>query len=337
VLFRSQIIKEASRALMSMPMIIFFPLWIYAAIVGLMIYFVIVMLMLYSFDGTSVTVPIINIAYTNISLGTYMMWYHVAGFIWTFTFLSGVNQITIAGAIAQWYWTRDKSKRAHFPAMKSFYRVVRYHLGSVALGSLLLTIVEVIRLVVWRFQRVAKQSNNKVLQYLLCCLQCCLKCVQVIMKFVNKNAYICIAVTGKSFFKAAAEASGLLIRNALRLVAVDFIADFLLFVSKIAVTAMTGIGCYLFMTYYKSFAYNNVQFPFITVAFVSALAFMVSTAFFSIYHLAVDTIFFSFLEDSEKNDGSMERPYYMSDNLKKIIGASQSRKVDNERVQVDSF
>ena len=36
--------------------------------------------------------------------------------------------------------------------------------------------------------------------------------------------------------------------------------------------------------------------------------------------MAVDTLFLCFLEDLERNDGSPQRPYYMSSNLQAILG-----------------
>ena len=36
--------------------------------------------------------------------------------------------------------------------------------------------------------------------------------------------------------------------------------------------------------------------------------------------MAVDTLFLCFLEDLERNDGSQQRPFYMSKSLKKILG-----------------
>ena len=36
--------------------------------------------------------------------------------------------------------------------------------------------------------------------------------------------------------------------------------------------------------------------------------------------MAVDTLFLCFLEDLERNDGTPEKPYYMSKNLRKILG-----------------
>ncbi|KAH6585648.1 hypothetical protein BASA61_006765 [Batrachochytrium salamandrivorans] len=141
----------------------------------------------------------------------------------------------------------------------------------------------------------------------------------MVMKFINKNAYIFIAIKGKAFFKSASDSSSLLLRNALRLVAVDFIADFILIISKLTVTTLCGFLCYLWFTT-RPLQYADVKFPFIIVALVVVNSYMIATAFFSIYHMAIDTIFLSFLEDSESNDGTPQKPYFMSENLKRIVG-----------------
>lgn len=57
---------------------------------------------------------------------------------------------------------------------------------------------------------------------------------------------------------------------------------------------------------------------------------MVASAFFSVYNMAIDTVFLSFLEDSERNDGSPEKPYYMNKSLRKILGKKNKKNSDSE-------
>jgi len=54
-------------------------------------------------------------------------------------------------------------------------------------------------------------------------------------------------------------------------------------------------------------------------------AFVIASCFFSVYGMAVDTLFLCFLEDLERNDGSAEKPYYMSKELKEILGKKNVR------------
>lgn len=40
---------------------------------------------------------------------------------------------------------------------------------------------------------------------------------------------------------------------------------------------------------------------------------------FHVLEVAIDTMFLSVLDDSERNDGSELKPYYMSDKLRKLV------------------
>ena len=82
-------------------------------------------------------------------------------------------------------------------------------------------------------QKQAKASKNKVMEYLLCVLQCCMWCLEKCMKFLNKNAYIQTAIYGTSFCKSARRAFFLILRNILRVAAVNVVADFVLILGKV--------------------------------------------------------------------------------------------------------
>ena len=109
----------------------------------------------------------------------------------------------------------------------------RYHLGTAAFGSLIIAIIQTIRAIIAYMQKHAKETKNKLMQYLLCILQCCMWCLEKCMKFINKNAYIQTAIYGYSFCKSARCAFFLILRNILRVAAVNMVADFVLFMGKV--------------------------------------------------------------------------------------------------------
>lgn len=71
-------------------------------------------------------------------------WINVFGFIWFTQFLFGCQDFVIGGAVSKWFFTRNKSKLS-FPILISFAHLIRYHLGSVCFGSLLIAIIQFIR------------------------------------------------------------------------------------------------------------------------------------------------------------------------------------------------
>lgn len=57
----------------------------------------------------------------------------------------------------------------------------------------------------------------------------------------------------------------------------------------------------------------------VPVLLVALFTYVLAGTLFSVYEMCIDTIFICFVEDGERNDGSLERPYFMSDNLLKFM------------------
>lgn len=233
---------------------------------------------------------------------------------------------TVAGAVAMWYWNPRKSESLGSPVLSSLARVLKFHLGSIMLGSLLIAIVEFIRIFLYTLQKKVAKSEVRALKYIVAVAQCCMKFVQMLMKFINRNAYVYMAITGKSFFKSASAATALLLRNAAKTVAVTFIGDIALFFAKIVVVGANCFIAFFVLTYTSIEFIPYVDDPTVTIILIGVETFIIVSVFFSNYQLAIDTIFLSVLEDLDKNDGSPERPYMMSDAMKKIM----SKKVFND-------
>lgn len=117
----------------------------------------------------------------------------------------------------------------------------------------------------------------------------------------------------------------MLLRNAAKTVAVGFVADIVIFFTKFFVVGVNTIGAYAFLAYNPSIFKVGVYDPTTTVFLVAVLTYMIVSVFFANYHLAIDTIFLSVLEDFDKNDGSAERPYFMTEKMLKILHARQAK------------
>lgn len=57
---------------------------------------------------------------------------------------------------------------------------------------------------------------------------------------------------------------------------------------------------------------------FVYVAIIIS-SYVLSKCVFHVLQVAIDTIFLSVLEDSERNDGSELRPYFMNNRLRELI------------------
>ncbi|XP_061169653.1 choline transporter-like protein 2 isoform X2 [Saccostrea echinata] len=243
---------------------------------------------------------------------------------WLVNFVIALGQMTLAGAFASYYWAFEKPKDIPaFPILSSLWRCFRYHLGSLAFGSLIIAIVQMIRVALEYVDAKLKGKENPVAKFFVKCLKCCFWCLEKFLKFLNKNAYILIAAHGKNFCTSAKNAFMLIMRNIVRVVVIDKVTDFLLFVSKLVVVAFAAATSYFFfdgrIEFLASFT-PSLNFYVVPIVIVTLGSYVIASCFFSVYEMAVDTLFLCFLEDLERNDGSPEKPYYMSKDLRKILG-----------------
>ncbi|XP_041861493.1 choline transporter-like protein 5-B isoform X2 [Melanotaenia boesemani] len=250
-------------------------------------------------------------------------------FLWLVNFILALGQCTLAGAFASYYWALKKPKDIpDCPLYSSFSRAIRYHTGSLAFGSLILALAQMVRIVLEYLDHKLKGSQNACARFLICCLKCCFWCLEHVIKFINRNAYIMIAIYGRNFCTSSKDAFFLLMRNVVRVAVLDKVTDFLLFLGKLLVSG--GVGALAFFFFSQKIpgfkeevpSLNYSWVPLVTVSFG---AYMIANGFFNIYAMCVDTLFLCFCEDLERNDGSSSRPYYMSPGLHKILRKGEER------------
>ncbi|KAK7940167.1 hypothetical protein WMY93_003493 [Mugilogobius chulae] len=253
-----------------------------------------------------------------------LQFYNVFLLFWCANFVIALGQMTLAGAFASYYWAFDKPKDIPtFPILASLKRSLRYHTGTLAFGSLILSIIQIIRvLLTYLEHRLKKFKNNKFVKFLLCCLKCCFYCLEKFVKFLNRNAYIMTAIYGKNFCTSAKNAFFLLLRNMLRVAVLDKVTDFLLFMGKLLVVGLVSVfGYFFFSGKMKPMESTAPNLHYYWVPLVTAVigSYLIAHGFFSVYSMCVDTLFLCFLEDLERNDGSLDRPYLMPESLSKLL------------------
>jgi hypothetical protein len=87
--------------------------------------------------------------------------------------LSACHEFILAGCITNWY--KYEGKAPGFALFRSMWRLIRYHLGTVALGSLIIAICQAIMIVLHYIEKKAKASGQDdgiakfVLKAMICC------------------------------------------------------------------------------------------------------------------------------------------------------------------------
>lgn len=92
------------------------------------------------------------VRYTEHEHVSYLWWYHLIGLIWTSEFIIACQQLVVSGAVATWYFTRDK-KNLSCTICKSTKLLIFHHLGSVAFGAFIITLVKLPRWILMYMQK----------------------------------------------------------------------------------------------------------------------------------------------------------------------------------------
>ncbi|XP_038142593.1 choline transporter-like protein 1 isoform X2 [Cyprinodon tularosa] len=248
----------------------------------------------------------------------YLTWYHAVGLVWISEFILACQQMTVAGAVVTYYFTRDKNRLPVTPILSSVLRLIRYHLGTVAKGSFIITLVKIPRLILMYIHNQLKGRENVCARCLLKSCICCLWCLEKCLNYLNQNAYAATAINSTSFCTSARDAFVILVENALRVATINAVGDFVLFLGKVLIMTCTAFAGVLLLNYQRDYA--EWLLPLIIVCLFS---FLVAHCFLSIFEIVVDVLFLCFAIDTKYNDGTPGKEFFMDKALMEFVESSR--------------
>ncbi|XP_019868006.1 choline transporter-like protein 1 [Aethina tumida] len=311
------LLKETAKAIFSMPMLI--PMSLLVSVIQSLIGILfLTTTLLFLTTGQLQQLKMNFLAYVPNGFMIATEFINLAATIWAFNLLIGIQYMIVAGAISKWFFTRNKEYLER-PISTSVHVVFKYHLGTVAFGSLIITIIMLLRMLIKSLQ------SNKRIKLIADCL---LSCIEDAIKFLSKNAYIITALHGEGFWKSGKRASKLIAQNIINIVAINSVGDFVLGMAQLLIILLTWAFAYL------CFAKAEIESILFAYALVLVFSGIMAGAIFSIFETAVDSIFICFCEDMLMNDG-ISKPYAMSKGLMEFIEKSKAV-IGEKEVQVQS-
>lgn len=313
-------LKQATLAINDMKRILFLPVVKFGILLLVMVWFTLVSVFIVSagkFTSGSVHVPgfDFNVPFKSVEWTDrlrYGLLYHTFGTVWTLAFVMATADVIIAGAVAHWYFTppTNGERNVVSPVSKSVAIAIKKQSGAIAFGSLVLTIVVMIK---WAIRYIHKKLNNageggKLLKFFVCCCMCCVSCFECCLKFMERQAYIEMAVFGGGFCGSAKRAYHLIARNALRLVAVNFLGSIFSILGVVLVVVATCVSSY-FITVSAYSGPHGVSSPILIVTLAFLIAFVIGSVFMQVLDMSIQTMLHCFVADAEAHNG---RPIYIS-------------------------
>ena len=301
----ANIMKVTSKYIHQTCSILFMPFLFFFITGAWYVYWVIISLYLYSSGELKESKVIANIEWDYKI--RYAWWFHLFSLIYMNEFLKALSQFVYASSACIWYYSHDKGTDEK-PIKTSFKRAFKYHWGSLAFGSL---IIAIIRFIMFFMEYVKKKvdqtlgektKKGKCYRCIICCCQCCMECVARTMEFINRHAYVQIALKGDSFCVSAFEGFAIIVKNLGRFSALTLIGGFFNLIGVIFIGAASGMVGYLVITEVDYFA-DKLNSPVLPTFVMTMLGFIVGASCMSVFGTSSDALMHSFLMDEEINKG----------------------------------
>jgi len=235
------------------------------------------------------------------NMASWQFWFGVFNGFWMMCLIIAFCQMVIAFAASFWFFRKPQG------CLSSIWYALRYHMGSLCFGSVLVAAMKTLRAWIQYQQAVFKRTvpggpaspQAQLASVLFCAAGYCLWCVEKCIKFVNKNAYIYIALKGTTFCTAAKDVFKLIFVNCRRIAWLTMISGMVNLLSILMITAATTIiGYLILMALYppvneqmneieKQKAISSAVGPCIIYG---VIGYMIAKLYMTVYGMATSTI-----------------------------------------------
>ncbi|CBZ51565.1 hypothetical protein NCLIV_013580 [Neospora caninum Liverpool] len=225
--------------------------------------------------------------------------------------------------------------------VKSLGVAIKYHLGSLAFGSFILSVIKLFK---WFLRYLAAQHRhikkggsaacvrcspcgvgkllstvgacNTVWAALIGILRYLVKCFEKCIEFLDRQAYIQIALTGKNFCHSAWIAFKVVMEHPIRIGLAVFLGKALSFLGTVVVAASaTAAGFFL-----AQFMYSEKLSSFVYTTLVCAVCNLaIASVFHEVYRMAVATTIQCYFADRRLSVKTGQPPIFTPEPLRKFL------------------
>lgn len=177
------------------------------------------------------------------------MGFMIFGLIWLMIFIVDKVKFIIMSSAAQYYFTSDRKKEGGASVCSAGYQSYFKHFGSIAFGTLLHTVILLLKILVEIASHDAQESDNGVYRLVACLLKCCVGCIESLIEHLNTMAYAMIAISGDSYCTSAWHGMLLHLKHCVKFYFASNLASGLVFIGMLAIVGANMGTCYLLMAY----------------------------------------------------------------------------------------
>jgi len=298
--------------------LLLYPVIHVAAFVCLLLFWLIGAILLYSSgDITIASNGVASLEHTpwiRTSAGFYLI-----GLIWFAGFINAMGYMIVAGTVFITTFTKPPNNRRPrtyddlpeartyggpqwpdvppAPMMTSACIAIRWHMGTAAFGSLVMSLLWIVRMVVNLFAKLADWEEGSCMRFVCCCCWCCTSCFQNFIRYMNKMAYLQTVLHGTDFCDSAFIGLQCVLKGIKQIGTTTYISSFVLVVVKLAVSLAATAVADLFIRSGKfGVTAQDITYSWVPYIIVGLSAYAISTAFMVMLEVAVDAVLVGWCE-----------------------------------------
>ena len=254
-------------------------------------------------------------SHTKLALGGFVTFL----LLWTYTFLSAVGVLVIAANVFYFFFVgRDTVRKGAYlaqyddnqtdwPVLTHLCYAIRFHLGTAAFGSLVLTMALAVQIATEGLIRTMREEQASQTHRLVAgCVRCCLWCFEKSIELVNSYAYVYVFIENVGFCTGCAHTFALVSAHPAQLAINTTVQLMLSCVQSIA----TPLACVLLadiaMEAYPlqpDAARGDATAELVVLGAVFALSFVLTRAFAGVYEQVVTSLTVCVLHDLKEYNG----------------------------------
>ncbi len=211
---------------------------------------------------------------------------------WITEWIKNTIHTTVAGVYGSWYFCSGKPGGMPRGATRgAFKRATTYSFGSIAFGSLIVAIINMLRQACSIAQQQSAQDGNIIGTIMFCCLGCVIGLLDWAVTFINRYAFSHIALYGKPYVPAAKDTWKMIKDRGIDALVNDCLTGPVLTMGSLFVAYLCALLSYLYLEFTNP-AYNSGRtFTPVVMAFAFLIGLQVCQIFLTPIGSGIDTIF----------------------------------------------
>jgi hypothetical protein len=237
----------------------------------------------------------------------WMIFFYIFMWFWLSCYVTALYQFAMSYATADYYYSLpqrgdDDHDAAPCSVLGGYCVGAFHHTGSLAFGSFIIAVFAMIQRCLEYIDK--SNPNNPCVRCIVCIFWCMCTCFKSCAEFINKNAYISMAITGSGFCSSAMRALEVIGKKVGAIFVLAQASYFFQILGILVITALSGLVAHLCTQLPVFTDPTSSQFlpnPIIVVVVSCVVAFAMAKIFMDVLDMVSATLVFCFAIDGNPN------------------------------------